>query len=188
MPFDGLVKADAVDLNRRSIDGVLASLGIQPVPHAVLERHKAEQVKRHPASFFHRHPSMHRLSILAGSIGSIASAFMFMSYNFVTSPGSIASLTALLTCLAATAELALFARIKRPAVWIETLASFDTGQARATVPASILNLVDQIGNASGEVRFAVGTLYQEHVVIDPYIIAETYEPVTKTATRACVGI
>jgi hypothetical protein len=34
----------------------------------------------------------------------------------------------------------------------------------------------------------VGTLYQEHVALDPYIIAEKYDRDTKTITRACLGI
>jgi hypothetical protein len=188
MPFDGLVKTDTVGLNRRSIDGLLASLGIQPVPDDVLERHKAEQVNRHRASLLYRHPALHRASVLAASLGTIASAFAFLSYNFVPSAGSIAALAGLLTCLMATAELALFARIKRPAVWIESLESFDTDSARAPVPPPILQLVDRIGEASGTVRFAVGTLYQEHVALDPYIIAEAYDAHTKTTSRACLGI
>jgi hypothetical protein len=34
----------------------------------------------------------------------------------------------------------------------------------------------------------VGTLYQENVVLDPYLIAEKYDSDTKTTTRACLGI
>jgi hypothetical protein len=188
MPFDGLVKTHSVDLTRRPIDVVLARLGIQPVPNEILEQHKAEQVDRHPASLFYRRPMLHRMAVLTASVGAIASAFVFMSYNFIPSAASIAALTVLMTCLMATAELVLFARIKQPAAWRETLESFDTAQARASVPPPLLNLVDQIGEVSGGVRFALGTLYQEHVALDPYIIAETYDALTRTTSQACLGI
>lgn len=188
MPFDGLVQAHTVDLNRRSIDVLLTSLRIRPVPLEVLEQHKAEQVDKHPASLFFRRPAVHRAAVLVASVGSIVSAFVFMSYNLIPSAASVTALTILMVCLMATAELVVFARIKRPAVWRETPASFDQVQARASVPLPILSVVDRIDEASGGVRFAVGTLYQEHVALDPYLIAETYDAETKTTSRVCLGI
>jgi hypothetical protein len=188
MPFDGLVKTHTVDLTQRSIDAVLATLGIQPIPNAVLEQHKAEQVNTHPASLFYRRPILHRMAVLTASAGTIASAFVFLSYNFVPSAASVTALTILSACLMATAELVLFARIKKPAAWRENLESFDTERARVSVPPPILDLIDQIDEVSDGVRFAVGTLYQEHVALDPYIIAETYDARTKTTSRACLGI
>ncbi len=188
MPFDGLAKTYTADLNHCSIDTLLASLGIEPVSKDILEQHKVDQVNKHPASFFFRHPALHRVLTLASSVGAVASTFLFMSYNFVPSAASITVLAVLLACLMATTELVLFTRVKRPSAWRESQFSVRKDQAREPLPPPILNLVRQIDDASDGVRFTVGTLYQEQVVLDPYIVVEKYDHETMTTTAACLGI
>jgi hypothetical protein len=186
MPFDGLLKAYAVDLNRCSIDVLLASRGIQPVPGDVLEQHKAEQILKHPPSFFYRHPALHRVAVLASCVATMASIAAFMSCQ-ITPPSNaaIAALAAVMAFLLTTVELVVFARARHPASWRET--PLDRNRAAALLPPPVLDLVDRVDGAAG-VKFLVGTLYQEDVALDPYIIAEKYDHATKTTTRACLGI
>nr|WP_294525987.1 hypothetical protein [uncultured Rhodopila sp.] len=187
MPFDGLLKAYTVDLNRCSIDVLLASHGIEAVPEEVLEQHKAEQIRQNPASLFHRRPLLHRLSVLASCGATLGSIALFMSCQ-ITPPSNaaIAALALVMACLMTTVELVLFTRIKRPASWQET--PLNKQQAQTLLPRPVLDLVERIDDGSSGVNFLVGTLYQEHVALDPYIIAEKYDRDTKTTTRVCLGI
>jgi hypothetical protein len=187
MPFDGLLKAYTVDLNRCSIDVLLASYGIEAVPAETLEQHKAEQIRQNPASLFHRRPALHRLAVLASCAATIASTAVFMSCR-ITPPSNaaIAALAVVMGCLLTTVELAVFTRVKRPAAWRET--PLDKSNSPALLPPPVLELVDRIDDGANGVKFLVGTLYQEHVALDPYVIAEKYDYDTKTTTRACLGI
>jgi hypothetical protein len=187
MPFDGLLKAYTVDLNRCSIGVLLASYGIEPVPEDVLEQHKAEQVRINPASLFHRRPALHRLLVLTSCVATIASIAVFMSCRITPpSAAAIASLALVMGCFMTMVELVLFTRVRRPAAWQET--PLDKNQARTLLPRPVLDLVDRIDGGAHGVKFVVGTLYQENVVLDPYLIAEKYDSDTKTTTRACLGI
>nr|WP_294556154.1 hypothetical protein [uncultured Rhodopila sp.] len=187
MPFDGLLKADTVGLNRCSISVLLASRGIQPVPEDVLEQHKAEEIRKNPPSFFHRHPALHRLSVLASCSATIASMAVFMSCR-ITPPSNaaIVALAAVMGCLLTTVQLVAFTRARRPASWQE--AQLDRNRAADLLPPPVLDLVDRIDDGANGVRFLVGTLYQEHVALDPYIVAEKFDHDTKTTTRACIAI
>jgi hypothetical protein len=126
--------------------------------------------------------------LLLACAATLASIEVFMSYNFVPSAASIAALGVMLTSLMAAAELGLFTRVKRPATWQESRFPVDAPQARASLPRPILDLVDQIDDGSRTVTFTVGTLYQEHVTLDPYILAETFDFETMKTTTACLGI
>lgn len=187
MPFDGLLKAYTVDPDRCSIDVLLASYGIEPVREEILDRHKAEQIRLHPASLFHRRPVLHRLLVLTSCVATIASIGVFMSCRITPpSDAAIASLALVMACFMAMVELVLFTRVKRPAVWQET--PLDKSRAQTLLPPPVLELVDRIGDGAAGVKYKVGTLYQEHVALDPYLIAEKYDRDTKTTTRACLGI
>jgi hypothetical protein len=187
MPFDGLLKANAVDLNRCSIGVLLASRGIRPVPEDVLEQHKAEEIRKHPPSLFYRYPVLHRLAVLASCAATIASIAVFMSCQTAPpSNGAIIALASVMACLLTTVELVAFTRARRPAAWQEV--PLDRNQAPDLLPAPVLDLVDRVDDGTRGVRFLVGTLYQEHVALDPYLIAEKFDYDTKTATRACLGI
>jgi hypothetical protein len=187
MPFDGLLKAYTTDLNRCSIDALLAARGIQAVPGEVLDQHKAEQIRKNPASLFHRRPALHRLAVLASCVATLASIAVFMSCR-ITPPSTAAvlALAAVMACLMTTVELVVFTRVRRPASWRED--PLDKNRAAALLPPAVLDLVDRLGDNANGVEFVVGTLYQEHVALDPYLIAVKYDHDTKTTTRACLAI
>lgn len=189
MPFDGLVQAHTVDLKRCSIDALLASYSIEAVSQEALEQHKAEQVAKHPASLFYRRPSLHRLAVVLASVATLTSVAVFM-YSQTTSPtaASISALAAVMICMMTMVELVVFTRVKRPASWREARVSVDVDAVRNTLPLPILDLVDRIDSGAHGVRFTVGTLYQEHVVLDPYILAEKFDHDRAAMTTACLGI
>jgi hypothetical protein len=189
MPFDGLVKTHTIDLNRCSIDALLAAHGIAAVPQEVLEQHKADQVNKHRASLFYRRPALHTLSTVVACLATLTSVAVFMFCN-TTSPtaASITALAGVMISMMTVIELVLFARIKKPAAWRESSFSTEADKARESLPLPILDLVDRIDAGAHGVKFSVGTLYQEHVALDPYILAEKYDHDTATMTTACLGI
>nr|WP_294506444.1 hypothetical protein [uncultured Rhodopila sp.] len=187
MPFDGLLQAYTVDRNRCSIDVLLASYGIEPVPEDVLEQHKAEEVRKNPASLFHRRPALHKLLVLTSCSATIASIALFMSCQMTPpSNAAIAALALVMASFMSMVELVLFTRVKRPASWQET--PLDRNRAQTLLPPPVLDLLDRIDEGSSGVKFVVGTLYQEHVALDPYLIAEKYDHDSKTTTRSCLAI
>ena len=125
--------------------------------------------------------------MLTSCVATLASIAVFMSCRITPpSDAAIAALALVMGCFMTTVELVLFTRVKRPAAWQET--PLDKNQAETLLPRPVLDLVERIDDGSNGVKFMVGTLYQEHVALDPYIIAEKYDRDTKTTTRACLGI
>jgi len=51
MPFDGRTPA----LTIQPLEAALTQSGIEPIDSRVLDAHKAEELRRHPASWFYQH-------------------------------------------------------------------------------------------------------------------------------------
>ena len=102
------------------------------------------------------------------------------------SNAAIAALALVMASFMSMVELVLFTRVKRPASWQET--PLDRNRAQTLLPPPVLDLLDRIDEGSSGVKFVVGTLYQEHVALDPYLIAEKYDHDSKTTTRSCLAI
>ena len=52
MPFDGRTAALTIP---NTLEAALTQSGIEPIDSRVLDAHKAEELRRHPAGWFYRH-------------------------------------------------------------------------------------------------------------------------------------
>lgn len=193
MPFDGLTKLrnDYGHLSGCSIEVILASLGIEAVPDAVLQKHKAQEIARHPASLFHRRPDLHVLFTLLSFIGTVMLLFVGTSPYVVNRTGLGVTCCLSIICFAMMIKLTLFTTLVSPASWIE---GYPTKNYRrmdgklksefASVPAPIMALVEQIRTVAPDAEFTIGTLFQKRVALDPYILVSN----GTTSWSACLGI
>ena len=178
MPFDGVQYI-------QSLDATLAALGIKPIPDAVLKQHKAHEIAKHPASFFHGRLPLYEKCLL-GSLVSTISGPIILLVSPAPSPAPYwVALAYFVVSLAVMVKLALFTRVREPARWIETrLNCIDTNET--DIPLTIERLVARVQQADPSVKIVVGTLVQRDVVLDPYLLVEKCEHGSRMS--ACLGV
>jgi hypothetical protein len=124
-------------------------------------RHKALEVRRHPAGWAYRHRRAVALAQVAVLLTAIAGFLAFFSIGRIGSGGTAGIAGAVL------GFAPLFVVGRGPARWRERgIADLSEGPAAIRVPA--LELQQRLP----EVGFRIGELYQDRVRLDPYLVAE----------------
>lgn len=158
MPFDGanfaLSKTDV-------LESAIYASGLRPIEPSFLDQHKAEQIRRNPASWAYRHQqavASAQVMVLLGSVG----LFVILLSAHQVSWGFVAGLA-----MFGLGSSALFLPVKGPALWREREA-----EDLYEVPAVIREAAEQLQHRIPGVGFVVGELYQEQIRLDPYLVAE----------------
>jgi hypothetical protein len=158
MPFDGATLAfSAQDV----LELAMSASGLEPVAPGVLERHKAEQIRRNPAGWAFRHQQAIALAQVAVLLASVGLFVVMLSAHEVPW-GFTASLA-----MFALASSVLFFPVKGPAQWRER-ASEDLRE----VPPLIRESAETLQRRLPAVGFVVGELFQDRIRLDPYLLAE----------------
>lgn len=158
MPFDG---ANFSLSTQDVLDAAMAASGLEAIDPSVLDRHMADQLRRHPASWAYRNQqpiALAQVAVLLASVGLFVGllsshqiawgiAAGLLMFGFATSP--------------------LFLAVKGPAIWRERMAA-DLRDAPAVVRDAAARLQRRLPG----VGFIEGELYQERVRLDPYLVAE----------------
>lgn len=158
MPFDGAHFALSKD---DELESMVYRSGLNPIDRRFLDRHKAEQIRRHPASWAYRHQQAVALAQVAVLLGSVGLFVVLLSAHEVPW-GFVAGLA-----MFGLGSSALFFPVKGPARWRER----DTEDLR-DVPEVIRNTAERLQRRLPGVGFVVGELYQEQIRLDPYLVAE----------------
>jgi hypothetical protein len=163
MPFDSLMvrsldQRPAAPLPR--LEAAAARLGLQLLDLELLERHKAAELQRHAPSWAYRHRTALRLAfglaMVAGLLGFVALA----AHGFVLASGCAA--VAVLGLLV----LAQAKRMRGPAHWEERPA-LDLAEVHPRIAESARRLRVELP----EVEFRLGELFQDRILLDPYLVA-----------------
>lgn len=158
MPFDGASFALSDD---DVLETAIIASGLEPIGPCLLERHKAEQVRRHPPGWAYRHQQAVALGQVAVLLASV-SLFVFLLSADLIPWGVAAGLT-----MFALGSAALFVPVTGPARWRERAA-----EDLREVPLEIRKSAEQLQRRLPAVGFVVGELYQDRIRLDPYLVAE----------------
>ena len=167
MPFDGRTAA----LTIPPLEAALTQSGIEPIDSRVLDAHKAEELRRHPASWFYQHRVAVQIATLVLLIAVLVGvlALALVEHPVVGFAAAVISLGAVI------AQSAL--PVRGPALWRERRIR-DLGTIHPLVRDSARRLQQRLPGVS----FALGELIQDRITLDPYLIAEYGED------RAVLGI
>ena len=157
MPFDGLRLAWLPE----DMTAALAASGLRPVDPVLLEHHKAEQVRQHPASWVYRHSGAvlaAQGAMLLLAAGAFCALSSFGHPEWATSLGLLA---------VALMMMPLMMRVRGPARWQERRLD-GLEEVHPMVRARAAQLSRQLPEAT----YAIGELIQDRVTLDPYLVAE----------------
>jgi hypothetical protein len=158
MPFDGATLAfSAQDV----LEQAMYASGLDPVPPGLLERHKAEQIRCHPAGWAYRHQQTIALTQVAVLLASVGLFVVMLSAHEV--PWGLSGGLAMFGL----ASSVLFFPIKGPAEWRER-----TSDELRQVPPAIRESAELLRQRLPGVGFVVGELFQDRIRLDPYLVAE----------------
>ncbi|HEY2540691.1 MAG TPA: hypothetical protein VGI28_14535 [Stellaceae bacterium] len=158
MPFDG---ASFARSEHDVLETAVYASGLRPIDPRFLDCHKAEQVRRNPASWAYRHQQVVALAQVAVLLASVGLFVVMLSAHEVPW-GFVAGLA-----MFALGSAALFLPVKGPALWRER----ETADL-SVVPAVIRQSAEQLQHRLPGVGFVLGELYQEKVRLDPYLVAQ----------------
>lgn len=158
MPFDG---ANFALSEHDLLDSAVYESGLNPIDMRFLDRHKAEQIRRHPPGWAYLHQQVFALAQVALLLASVGLFVVLLSAREVPF-GFVAGLV-----MFGLGSSALFFPVKGPAQWRERPTE-DLNE----VPAVIRRSAEQLQRRLPGVGFVVGELYQERVRLDPYLVAE----------------
>ena len=186
MPFDGSLQRSPVALS-----DLLDQLGIVPIPKEDLERHKRAELAKHPGSFLWRHRETVQLIQMVATMASgiaflvTATAVAFTTYNNFA---LICGLAAFILLCPITAFVPMMFKNLAAATWVE----HRVWSAERIFPAPVSELARRVRQAANKanitIRFTEGVLYQESVMLDPYLLVEAYDPHTDLNWTACLAI
>lgn len=158
MPFDGAnFSLSTQDL----LDDAMAASGLEAIDPRRLDRHMADQLRRHPASWAYRNQqpiALAQVAVLLASVG----LFVGLLSSHQTAWGVAAGLL-----MFGFATSPLFLSIKGPAVWRERPAA-DLRDA----PAAVREAAARLQRRLPGVGLVEGELFQDRVRLDPYLVAE----------------
>jgi hypothetical protein len=163
-----------------SLTDVLKSLGIAPIPREVLARHKKSEIKKHPAHW--AAPILHLYRDSVAYIGtafvcSIVAAIVVFTYDLVTWHlllgtilGPILMFVLPILMLFGMVVLdGIRISVKDKAEWVESKAIL---RGTDNIPCEIANLGKAILKEQPTAAFVKGTLVQNNVTLDPYLIVK----------------
>jgi hypothetical protein len=160
MPLDG---SNFVIPAQEMLDAAAAAGGLKPVAPDLLDRHKAEQLRAHPASRLYRHQRSVELVLAILMVAGVISFFVLFSAHqplYGTLAGGIALLAAVGPMLAP---------VRGPSRWRERT-TVDLVDVHPIVRDRARRLQRQFPDAG----FVVGELFQDRVKLDPYLAAEFF--------------
>ncbi|HSU07326.1 MAG TPA: hypothetical protein VLI93_17315 [Acetobacteraceae bacterium] len=140
-------------------------LELKPVAFDLLDAHRREQVRRHPASFLFRHRWIAPLLTVSSFAVSVAGAALVGT--------SVAAVSVILAgMLPALAGIVLASRkVRGEAYWVEKRL-LERELATAKIPALVRGIAHAAKREFPPARLILGELRQDTVVLDPYLIAE----------------
>jgi hypothetical protein len=168
MPFDGRTAALTIPT---TLEVALAQSGIEPIDSRVLDAHKAEELRRHPASWFYRHRVAVQIATLVLLMAVLVGVLALASLEHPV----VGFAAALILLGAVIAQSAL--PVRGPAIWREQTIN-DLGTVHPLLRDSARRLQQHLPGVS----FTWGELIQARITLDPYLIAEYGED------RAVLGI
>jgi hypothetical protein len=158
MPFDGTKLAPSAE---DALALACAVSGLTAIDPAALERHKAEQIERHPPGWFYRHGKA--VVLAQGALLLVAAGgFCALSSSGQSDWGVAFGLTALGLMM-----LPMFLPVPGPAQWRERAVD-DLDEVHPAVRERALRLSRQLDG----VGFRLGELFQDRVTLDPYLVAD----------------
>lgn len=158
MPFDGTNLAWSGETGLAS---ALAAAGIEEIALETLEAHCAEEERRHPPSWLYGHSH----SVLLAEAGALAVAVL--GFSALSSTGSPAWGLGIFLIGLGFALLPMLLPVRGPARWQERTIG-DLGGVHPVVRERAEALRAQIP----DLRFRLGELFQERILLDPYLVAE----------------
>jgi len=167
MPFDGRTAALTIP---NMLEAALAQSGIEPIGAHVLDAHKAEELRRHPAGWLYRHRVAVQIAILVLLITVLVGVLALASEHPVA---GFAAVVTLLGALIAQSALP----VRGPALWQDRTIN-DLGTVHPLLRDSARRLQQHLPGVS----FTLGELIQDRITLDPYLVAEYGED------RAVIGI
>jgi hypothetical protein len=163
MPFDAPLLAPIeprLSAPHITLEAAAACAGLKRLDMALLERHKSFELQQHRPSWAYRHRTALRLAfgltMVAGLLGFVGLA----AHGF-----ALAS-SCTIACVLALLVLAQLKRMRGPAHWEERFAP-DLAGVHPRVAQSALRLQAEVP----DVEFRLGELFQERVLLDPYLLA-----------------
>jgi len=168
MPFDGQNAALTIP---DSLRAALIESAVETIEPLVLDAHKAQELRRHPASWFYRNRVALQIARLVLMLSVFAAVLALAS---VEQP--VMGLVLAVVLLGAVIAQSTIP-VRGPAVWQER-AIKDLGAVHPAVRASARRLQERLPGVS----FRLGELIQDRVTLDPYLIAEY------ATERAVLGI
>jgi hypothetical protein len=168
MPFDGTKLAPSAE---DALALACAVSGLTAIDPAALERHKAEQIERHPPGWMYQHG---KAVVLAQGLLLLIAAGSFCALS--SSGQSACGVTIGLVTLGLML-LPMFLAVRGPAQWRERAAD-GLDEVHPAVRERALRLTRQLD----DVGFALGELVQDRVTLDPYLVADY------RGARAVLGI
>jgi hypothetical protein len=158
MPFDGVNLALSA---QEVLQSAMSACRLEPIDPCLLDRHKAEQIRRNPASWPYRHQLATALAQAAVLLASVGLFVGLLSAHQVIW-GFAAGLA-----MFGLGSAMLAVPFKGPAQWRERVAD-DLNE----LPSAIRECAEQLQQRLPGVGFVVGELFQERVRLDPYLVAE----------------
>lgn len=156
MPFDSLTLAPGETLQTAA-----SKAGLTIVDLALLERHKAAELRRHEPGWAYRHRATLQIGF---GIGVVAG---FIGFLLLNSQGFTAPALAMVVALCGLVAFAFTMPIRGPARW-EERAEPDLALVHPCVARSARSLREKLP----DVEFRVGELFQQETKLDPYLVAE----------------
>ena len=171
MPFDPVYRSFEHHRPEHDLDRAIASLGIQAIPSELLQRHKLEQLGRHPPGWIHAHQVAIRFT------QSLALAIGLLGFAMLRAVGAPSLAFATMVGMVAVVLVPMLVRSQGPASWRERL-----DRDLVNVHPELRHVALNIRRVLPDVAFYVGELRQDRVLLDPYLIAEC------RGQRAILGI
>jgi hypothetical protein len=162
----------------------LRTLGIRPVPLAVLEAHKAEQLRLNPPHVMAT-IKPYAATFLVSTFGYLAQAKFLCQANLDVVTIVMMTVAGLITTLLAWVIITMaFSRygweMLGRAQWVDSAINIQ-GRSWST-PRPILTVALRLKECCPNVKFVQGDLIQNDISLDPYLIAEL------DGERICLGI
>jgi hypothetical protein len=168
MPLDGELG---------SLHNVVKVLGITPLPKAVLDAHKVSELRKHPAHWLIKYkehvPEIMAITFIVSFLGGIfVCAITIVLAGLGSWWGLMTGLVAL-CCLTSSvyAYRVVFGLnpVKDEPYWIEISHGHDSAYL-SEVPEPIMAIARRIDGMVGNTYLIIGKLYQNDIVLDPYLI------------------
>jgi hypothetical protein len=160
MPLDG---SHFVIPAQEMLEAAAKAAGIEPLSPEVLDRHKQEQLRRHPASLAYRHHRPIELALAIVLVSGVIGFFVLFSARLPIA-GCAAGAIGLLAAVGP-----MLVPVRGPSRWRERAAT-DLLEVHPAVREKALQLKQHFPDAD----FVVGELFQDKVKLDPYLVAEFY--------------